>query len=222
MRTHTKFFRFQKLATADGASVVVRLAMVCNDLAIANSSMGKFKEIRSNALNHIRFGASLYFVRMSSGHLREGMKAIQDLKDNPSLFRRVEKCYPDAQSAFAELCQCLPGGTDYDDFQRYVKPIRDKIGFHYDRKEVNWALEDRAKESIPFSVTVGEDIHSSRFEFADGIFDTIVCRKLWQIPRDKDVKAEADHISDWCFQKSLQFLSFGGDFVGRFLMEHAA
>lgn len=128
MRTHTKFLGFRKLVTADGASVVVRLAMVCNDLAVANSSMGRFKEIKSNALNHIRRGASLYFVRMSCGHLREGITAIQDLKDHPALIARVKKCRPDAQSAFADLCQCLPGGRDHADFQRYVKPIRDKIG----------------------------------------------------------------------------------------------
>lgn len=69
---------------------------------------------------------------------------------------------------------------------------------------------------------MGEDIHSTRFDFADDILDTIVCLKLWQIPLDKDVRAEADRISDWCFQKSMQFFSFGGDFVGRFLMEYAA
>jgi hypothetical protein len=222
MRTKTKFFRFAKLATSDGASIVVRLAMVCNDLAIANASMGRFKEVKSNALNHIRRGALMYFVRMSCGHLREGITAIQALRDHPVLILRVKKCRPDAQSAFVDLCQCLPGGRDHADFQRYVKPIRDKIGFHYDGPEVGWALEDRAKRSIPFSITMGEDIHSSRFDFADDILDTIVCLKLWRIPLDKDVRAAADLISDWCFQKSMQFFSFGGDFVTRFLMECAA
>src|ERR1700693_3401315 len=120
MRTQNKFFEFRKLATADGASVVIRLAMVCNDLAISNSAMGRFREIKSNALNHIRRGASLYFVRMSCGHIREGIKAIRDLRDHPALILRVEDCYPDAQSAFASLCQCLPGGKDHADFQRYV------------------------------------------------------------------------------------------------------
>jgi hypothetical protein len=214
MRTQTRFFGFRKLATADGASAVVRLAMVCNDLAIANSSMGRFKETKSKALNHIRRGASLYFVRMSCGHLREGI--------TPALFLRVKKCHPDAQSAFTSLCECLPGGRDYADFQRYVKPIRDKIGFHYDGREVGWALEDRAKRSIPFSITMGEDIHSTRFDFADDVLDTIVLLKLWQVPVDKDIRAEADRITDWCFQKSLQFFSFGGDFVERFLKECAA
>ncbi len=54
MRTHTKFFNFSKLARADGASTVVRVAMVCNDIAIANSSMGHFKNLSANALSHVR------------------------------------------------------------------------------------------------------------------------------------------------------------------------
>lgn len=56
MRTHTKFFNFSKLARADGASTVVRVAMVCNDLAIANSALGHFKNLSANALSHVRQG----------------------------------------------------------------------------------------------------------------------------------------------------------------------
>ncbi len=70
-------------------------------------------------------------------------------------------------------------------------------------------------------MTIGDDIHSSRFDFADVVLDTIVCRKLWEIPVTVDVRAEADRIADWCFRRSVQFLDFGGDFVSRFLREHA-
>ncbi len=224
MRTHSKYFSFSKLAIADGASTVVRVAMVCNDLAIANSSMGHFKKMESNALNHIRQGAALYFVRMSCGHLREGIKAVEGVRDHPALCALVKKCDPRAQTAFADLCECLPSGRDHMDFGRYVQPIRNTVAFHYDAKRVNSALEDRANRptsSPACSITIGEDIHSTRFEFADALLDTIVCRKLWGI-LDTDVRAEADRIADWCFQKSVQFLDFGDDFVRRFLLEHAA
>ena len=224
MRTHTKYFSFSKLANADGASTVVRVAMVCNDLAIANSSMSHYKKIESNALNHMRQGGALYFVRMSCGHLREGIKAVQDVRDQSALSALVKKCDPRAQSAFAELCECLPPGRDHIDFRRYVQPIRNTVAFHYDVKEVDSALDDRANRSTSSgvcSITIGEDIHSTRFEFADALLDTIVCRKLWRIV-DTDARAEADRISDWCFQKSVQFLDFGDDFVRRFLLEHAA
>jgi hypothetical protein len=222
MRTHTKFFKFHRLATADGAATVVRVAMVCNDLALANSLLGHYKKIQSGMLEHVNRGARLYLVRMSCGHLREGILAISDVKDHPRLSALVTKCHPRTQAAFAALCECLAGGKDHADFVRYIKPIRDTIGFHYDANAVAWAIEDRAKRSAPFSMTIGEDINSCRFEFADDLLDTVVCRKLWKIPLDKDARIEADRIGDWCFQKSVQFFEFGEDFVCRLLREHAA
>jgi len=219
-RTQTKFFKFHRLAAADGASIVVRIAMVCNDLALANSLLGQYKEMKPGILSNVQRGARMYLVRMSCGHLREGIIAIGDVKDHSGLTALVKKCHPRTQSAFASLCECLPGGRDYADFVRCIKPIRDKVGFHYDPNAVQWAIDHPAK-AAPISVTIGEDIHSCRFEFADEVLDTIVCRKLWQIPLDKDVRVEADRIAGWCFQKSVQFLDFSEDFVCRFLAEHA-
>ena len=37
MRTHTEFIDFYKLTNAHGAPTVVKIALVCNDLATANS-----------------------------------------------------------------------------------------------------------------------------------------------------------------------------------------
>jgi hypothetical protein len=223
MRTHTKFFNFSKLSRGGGASTVVRVAMVCNDLAIANLSLGHFKNLRSNALSHVRQGGALYFVRMSCGHLREGIKAIQEIRDDVTLSALVTRCDAAAQSAFAELHECLPAGKHYAEFQRYIPSVRNKTAFHYDTTEIKEALEHRTKHhsNSPCAITIGEDIHSCRFDFADVVIDTIVCRKLWAIPIPADVRAEADRIADWCCTKSIEFLTFGGDFVTRFLREHA-
>jgi hypothetical protein len=116
----------------------------------------------------------------------------------------------------------LDGGKEHDDFRRLVGRIRDKVSFHYDTKEIKWALERRAKGATgtTSSMTAGKDIHSTRFEFADDVLDTLVCRRFWKIPPDKDLRAEADRIGDWCFQKTLRFLEFGGGFVPAFLLEH--
>jgi hypothetical protein len=223
MRTHTKFFNFSKLAHVDGASTVVRVAMVCNDLAIANSSLGHFKNLSSNALSHIRQGGALYFVRMSCGHLREGIKAIQEIRDDVALSALVTRCDTAAQSAFAELRECLPAGKHYAEFQRYIPSVRNKTAFHYDTIEIKEALKFRTEHhsSSPCAMTIGEDVHSCRFDFADVVTDTIVCRKLWAIPVGADVRAEADKIADWCCTRTIEFLTFGGDFVTRFLQEHA-
>src|SRR5277367_3837182 len=223
MHTHTTFFNFSKLARADGASTVVRVAMVCNDLAIANSSLGHFKNLSANALSHVRQGGALYFVRMSCGHLREGIRAVQEIRDDVALSALVTRCDAPAESAFAQLCECLPAGKHHAEFQRYIPSVRNKTAFHYDSTEIREALEYRTKHhsNSLCAMTIGEDIHSCRFDFADVVIDTIVCRKLWAIPIAADVRTEADRIADWCCIKSIEFLTFGGDFVMRFLQEHA-
>jgi len=160
---------------------------------------------------------------MSCGHLREGMKAIRQIQDDVTLSQLMSRCDPNAQSAFAELRECLNGGRYHAEFKRYISSVRDKTGFHYDKAEITEALEFRTKyhSNSSCAMTIGEDIHSCRFELADVLIDRIVCRKLWDIPMAADVRAEADRIADWSCTKSIEFLNFGGAFVLRFLREHA-
>jgi hypothetical protein len=223
MNLHSGFFSFSKLEQSQGASTVIRIAMVCNDLATANSSLRDSRNIESSTMSHIRQGASLYFVRMSCGHLREGVKAVKAVREDSYLNGLVEKCEPEAQEAFAHLCECLPGGKDYQDFVTFVQSVRNKAGFHYDFNQINTALHDRVTRptaSPICSITIGEDLHSSRLEFADALVDTVVCRNLWKI-QDADGTAEANRISNWCFQKSVEYLRFGGEFVLRYMLRHA-
>lgn len=128
----------------------------------------------------------------------------------------VKRCDVRVQSAFAELSACLPNGKSHKEFVEYIKPVRNTVAFHYDQIQVNSAMAERAKRMSTdlSSLTIGEDIHSL-------ILDTIVCRNLWKIPLGADVRQEADRITEWCFQKSIQFLDFGGEFVRQFLKAHA-
>jgi hypothetical protein len=223
MRSQTLFVSMSKLARVDGSVEVVRVAMVCNDLAVANSCMGYYKEMKSKSLNHVRRGGLLYFARMSCGHLYEGMKAIKAIRDHSDLRSLVSRCSTRAQVAFEELCELLPGGTEYKSFDTYVGWIRNRVAFHYDANDLRWAMERRAKQSTGYTstATAGEDIRSTRLEFADDLLDTIVCRKFWNIPESADVQAEAERIAGWCAEKCIRFLEFGEDFVPRFLRAHA-
>src|ERR1700743_290519 len=192
MRTHTKCFNFSKLAAARGASTVVRLAMVCNDLAVANSSLGQYQKM-SGSMRHIGQGGALYFVRMSVGHMREGMEEIAPINKDARLSALVDRGAPQAQKAFAKLCECLNGGKHHAKFHRHVALVRNKTGFHYDLAKITEALEFRIKHHSGSlcAVTIGEDIHSCRFDFADVVIDTIVCRTLWGIPMRADAQVAA-------------------------------
>lgn len=156
---------------------------------------------------------------MSCGNLKEGVEALEHIRRSPQLLDIVGRCSPRAQSAFRELCECLRGGKENNRFREYVGWIRNRVGFHYNNGDVRWAL-DATKQSGSLSLTGGEDIHSTRFEFGDDILDTIVCRRFWHIGADANLRLEADRIADWCFTKSICYLQFGEDFVIRFLREH--
>lgn len=222
MRTQTLFINFDRLADAPGAPTVVRIAMVCNDLAIADSSMSRYVALSAGILGHMKRGGQLYFVKVSCGHLNEGLKAIENVRDNPVLSALVERCSPQTQSAFAALCSCLPRGSERQMFLKSVGWIRNRVAFHYDEKDIAWALRERAKRKsgAVSSITAGEDIHSTRFEFADDLLDTIVCRRLWEIPTSANLRSEADRIAEWCKKKCIAFLDFGGEFVLHFFREY--
>ncbi len=184
MHTHMKFFNFSKLARADGASTVVRVAMVCNDLAIANSSLGHFKNLSENSLNHVRQGGATV---LCSNELRAPAGRHKSRSGNTgrcAMSALVTRCDAPALVRVCQLCECFPTGKQHAEFQRYIPSVRDKTAFHHDTTEIREALEYRTKHhsNSLCAMTIGEDIRSCRFDFADVVTDTIVCRKLWAIP----------------------------------------
>jgi hypothetical protein len=77
VRTRTLFLDFAKLSQVKGGEVVLILAMVGNDLAVANSAMSRLPARLPISLQHMRRGIQMYFSRMQCAHLCEGMKAIE-------------------------------------------------------------------------------------------------------------------------------------------------
>ena len=103
MRTKTLLISFSKLSRIEGAVSVIKVALVCNDLAIANASMSHYRTM-TGSLGHVGLGGLLYFSRVSCGHLYEGMEAIEEIRDHPALRDLVTDCSQEAQSAFSDLC----------------------------------------------------------------------------------------------------------------------
>jgi hypothetical protein len=222
MKTKTIPISFSRLALREGFETVLTVAMVCNDLAVADVSMSRYGEMSSLALSHIKRGAAMYFMKMSCGHLQEGMKAIEKITQSCELRALVDRCGPRAQTGFTDLCGCLKKGAEHGQFEKYVGSIRNRVAFHYDPSMLRSAVDRRTAGhgATTGFMTVGEDIRSCRFEFADDILDTIVCRKFWHIPDEADVRLEADRITGWCDGKRKSFLWFAEELVPRFLQEH--
>ena len=223
-RTHTEFVDFEKLANVNGAEWVAILTMACNDIAVANSAMGRLTKKTPRMLEHVKRGIKLYFIRMQSAHLNEALLAIEKVRKTPQLRTIVSQCNPKARDAFDSLCACLSGGVEHSKFEKYIMLVRHRVAFHYDPKDLLWAIKDRSSRNDAkiSSLTAGENIHSYRFEFADDLIDTIVVRRIWKIPRNANVRKEVDKIADWGLQTCLKLWDFCADFVPRFIRRRAA
>jgi hypothetical protein len=168
----------------------------------------------------------MYFVRLQCGHLKEAIDLIQEICNDEELSSRVERCSANAQDCFRQLEACLQDGLTHDRYIREIKKIRNKIGFHYDKKMVKLALPDRASraEGRPSRINTGDDIKFWRYNLADDIADTILCRQIWGIPEDvqgADLREAADLKSDFPSDLCKSFLDFCSDFIISYIREHA-
>ncbi len=212
-----------RLHRTEHGVTVVRLMMAFNDIALANHTMAENRKEQPRLRQHVQWGAVLYFIRLQCGHLVEALEIIREIKANDSLMRTVERCPLDARKAFTILTSCLeqPGRAE---FGRYVWAVRDKVAFHYDTYLIRDALEDRATrpESRRSRIFRSDDLALWRCQVADHIMDSIVSRHVWRIPRDADLRGEADRISDYAAGLCHSFLVFAADFVSLYVLEHAA
>jgi hypothetical protein len=77
-RTSTTYVDLERLqALGERASVIIRLMIAGNDIALANQCFGYYKNEESSINNDIRRGAGLYFIKMQCGHLNEAIKLIE-------------------------------------------------------------------------------------------------------------------------------------------------
>lgn len=205
--------------SAASASVIIRLMMACNDIALANQCLGKHKEEYLITRNHAEWGSAMYFIRLQCGHLTEAMTLIEEIKEDSNLASRVNNCPEFAKNSFKKLERCLKGGPDNGKFEDYVGRIRNNTVFHYDPKLVSRSLADRASraESRRSTITKGDDISLWRFGVADDILDSIVCREIWKIPPNADLREEANQYVDFGSDLCKAFLDFCGEFIWRYV-----
>lgn len=212
------FERFQ--AQGAGAMTVIKLMMACNDLSLANQSLAEWKEELPLGMRGRRTGAGMYFVRTQLAHLHEGLKVIEEIKNDPQLMALIARCDIQTQQSFKELEQFLPKAPKRSEFEQLVGRIRHNLTFHYDTsgKLIEQAVADRAgrPDARTSSITRGSSAHLWHFKVADDIIDSIVVRQIWAIPRDKDLRAEADRIAARVHEIFLWFVDFSGEFIWKY------
>lgn len=232
MITKTIYTSLEKLYNAgeEAASLIIRLMIASNDITTANHSLSMFKDIELKPTQeHIRYGYRMYFVRLQTGHLNEAIKLIRELSDMLKTSRFLnatyEKCLPENKENFLKLKECLPRGKTHKEFKQCVIKLRHNAIFHYDANQLfKDAISNRIRSNTKkrSSINISDDIRFSRFNIADEIIDTVICRQLWNLHNDSTLRQEADKNGQFSFDLCVSFVNFCKEFIFYYVKEHGA
>ena len=165
----------------------------------------------------------MYFVRLELSHLYEALDIIKEVEATPTLRALVDQCDLRTRESYAEVLAYTNGKAKYERFQQLVGGMRSSLTFHYETngRMIRWAIADRAQRNDGRVSTIirGDTSQRWRFSVADDVVDSIVVRQFWKIPRDADLREEADKIADEVHGVLVRFADFCGEFIWRFCAE---
>jgi hypothetical protein len=198
------------VAKKELASVIVRLMMAMNDMAIANEGLGEWTNTKDRRKVHRQNGGRLYYGRMLMAHIYEALSIIDDIEKDARLRQAVQECDPKTRSSYDAVAVFL--GTD--DYKMLLR-IRNNASFHYDRKLPVRALEqiDAKFPNHRFNYALGDDPLDWHFELGDLVNDRIVVRDIFKAPENADVRAAIDPILLRLHTMGAAFSDFAGHFV---------
>lgn len=117
-----------------------------------------------------------YFFRMACGHLHEALVAFQDLL-KAKVDKIIERTEPEGLKAYQQLQKATR--DPQSDFNKIIKPIRNKAAFHYNVKSRGFqeALRDLGPEAEG-RLILAETRKDARFLIADDIMNNLVSLAL--------------------------------------------
>jgi hypothetical protein len=218
--TTTWFPKAERIAAqGEAGPVVMRMMMASNDILLANVSMRPYIQDRRKHAPQLR-----YFFRLQCGHLREVLKLIEEVDQEPHLKRVLETCSPDARARFDDLLACNNGKAG-PKVNGIVKAIRNKMSAHYDQNEFRDALKRQGERGVIGSVTLGDDIAETRYSLVDDAEDIIVTRCIFKLPDtyskeqlENEINERVDYVHNLC----SGYERFCREFVIRFVKDCGA
>lgn len=223
-REKIDYIDLERLQNCRGHDTIMRLMMAFNDIVLANQCMSMIKREKSPIAQEYKEGAGMYFVRLQFSHLNEAMKIMKKIRDTQFLLSIVKQCSDRGKENFEKLKGYLKGEQNYAEFENKVGKIRHNLTFHYGEstKLYNRALKRRSErqDGKISKITWSPDIENMRFNIADDIHDTIVCRQIWQIPEGANIREEANKFADFGHEVCVCFLEFAYEIICRYLQHH--
>jgi hypothetical protein len=157
------------------------------------------------------------------------MELVMEMKKRNQFLKLLSRCPPPAQDAYRRFQEYLPGGSQRKQFETYIKPIRNRVAFHYKYNVHDSVMKD-AMANCPgrsglsrrrSMLTIESDNSGLRsFGVADDILDKIIAQH-WQARQKTDVQAEIDRVADFGASIAMNFVHFGRELATRFILENA-
>jgi hypothetical protein len=209
-KSTTRLVKTKKIEEGGIASVLARLMMIVNDMAIVNESLHVWGESKDKRWEARKGGGRALFARVQMSYVYEALRVIREIRDSQTLMAEVGKCTRKTQESFATVKAFI----DTDDCKKLVR-LRNKAGFHYDAKLAERAVKEIATDFPDDSsaMSLGEGSLDWHFVLGDKVQDKIVVRYIFEVPMDKDAGRESDAIGGRVFDMAEKLAEFAGYFV---------
>jgi hypothetical protein len=190
-KSTTRFVKTKKIADSGIASVLARLMMIVNDMAIVNESLRVWSTSTDKRWKPRKDGGRALFGRLQMSYVYEALEVIKEIRNSQMLMAEVDKCTKKTRDCFAAVTAFL----DTDDSKKLLQ-LRNNVGFHYDAKRAARTVSEIAGDfPEDFStMTLGEDPLEWHFVLGDKVQDKIVVRYIFEVSKDKDIRKEANAI----------------------------
>jgi len=187
---------------------IVTLSMLANDLIYTNVRLEAEAERRAKGGD----ADHLYYFWMSSSHLREGMKVLQEGRSHPMLRAFIDTLRPETRALFNELCVFFEPWDDTSWVKARLIPLR-AVLFHYpsvESGELAASLEALQDAKTTFRLS-GTKYRDTRAVFADDVRSTLATNALQGT--GGDLEAEVTRLS----QVTPKVAKFARDVLRQYL-----
>lgn len=198
------------LQRGPSASIVVRLMMACNDLALANDALLLWKSEDTNRRRFRKLAAGRYFVRLQFAHLHEGLAAVEALLRDKQLLAFLNHCDYQTRASLDKLKPYLKDGAEYAKFDGFSRKLRSNVVFHYhEGGRFDWISRALAALSPQSGeIQIGTEPVLVHFDLADQVVEEIVLREIWKVPPGEAQPENADAVATYCHEVFKAFMDF--------------
>jgi hypothetical protein len=209
-KSTTRIPKNAKIAASGIASVIARLMMIVNDMAIVNEFQRMWSTSKDERWESRRGGGRALFARIQMSYVYEALELIKEIRDSAKLMTEVGKCSKKTEECFTAVKAFI----DTEDYKKLCR-LRNNVGFHYDPKLAERAVREISSDfpEDASAMTLGEDPLDWHFVLGDKVQDKIVVRYIFEVPKEKNIREESDAIAGRVFDMAEKLAEFAGYFI---------